>query len=93
MISEAHLTAFARETAKQICNKVYRRGYEYKAEYVPLLEAFAKEVAQAQRDLDAPYMQHKAECNIVRPRQFCGVTLGEGEHCTCGLAQVVARET
>ena len=36
------------------------------------------------------YVQHKPECECVRPKHFHGVTLGEGGRCTCGLADLLA---
>lgn len=43
-------------------------------------EALAAQLAAVQT-----YLQHKDDCECVRPRQFFGVTLGEGGRCTCGL--------
>ena len=50
------------------------------------LLAFAKHVAQAQRDLDAPYMQHLEDCEY----ETCTRDHGPRCTCTCGLTQVVA---
>ena len=50
----------------------------------------AEEEVEALRAALLRYGQHLPTCAIVRPLEFAGVTLCEGENCTCKYRQVLA---